>query len=169
MSEQETLLFNFTSQDDAALWRSIDDVVMGGISQSTLVVTAVGTAMFEGYVSLENNGGFASVRTVQRDYELDDCKGILLRVKGDGKIYKFRIRTDKRSDGVTYEHPFQTEKGIWTLHQLPFSDFVPTFRGEVLSNQPPLQPDGIQQFGIMISNKQSGSFCLEIDWIKAYK
>ncbi|NTW50212.1 MAG: CIA30 family protein [Chlorobiales bacterium] len=169
MSEQETLLFNFTSQDDAALWRSIDDIVMGGVSQSTLVVTTAGTAIFEGYVSLENNGGFASVRTVQRDYELDDCKGMLLRVKGDGKIYKFRIRTDKRSDGVTYEHPFQTEKGNWTVHQLPFSDFVPAFRGQILRDQPPLQPNGIQQFGLMISNRQEGHFSLEIDSIKTYK
>lgn len=41
-------------------WAAIDDRVMGGISRGRLRHDAAGHAVFEGNVSLERNGGFAS-------------------------------------------------------------------------------------------------------------
>ena len=53
-------------------WGSLDDVVMGGVSESSFARMQSGReAVFSGRVSAANNGGFASVRA--SDLELYDC------------------------------------------------------------------------------------------------
>jgi hypothetical protein len=58
-----TVLFDFSDSRATNAWQAIDDRVMGGISRSTLRHDPAGHAVFEGTVSLERNGGFASVRS----------------------------------------------------------------------------------------------------------
>jgi len=87
-------------------------------------------------------------------------------VKGDGKTYSLRIRTDQNFDGVAYACSFSTIKDEWTVHEFSPTEFVPTFRGRTLSNVPPLKDLKISHVGFLISAKQSGSFWLIIDWIK---
>lgn len=164
----ELTVFNFDKPGDENAWRTIDDVVMGGISSSTWKVTADGTAMFTGTVSLENNGGFSSVRSRAGSYDLSNYKGIALRVKGDGKQYKLNIKTDAQFDSIMYQGEFATEKGIWQIVKMPFAKFVATYHGAVLSDVPKLDIKSIRTFGFLIANKQKGPFQLEIDWIKAY-
>ena len=149
-------------------WSPVNDTVMGGVSSSAIVQASESVALFSGTVSLENNGGFASVRSRPQLLDLSGYQGIQVRVRGDGKRYQFRIRTDNRYDGPTYRTSFETTRGEWTVHKLLFSDFVPTFRGRILKNHPPLDPTGIQSFGFLIADKQKGPFALEIDWIGAY-
>jgi len=62
--------------------------------------------------------------------------------------------------------PAITMKGQWEEHRLAFSDFVPTFRGRVLTDAPPLNPTRVNSVGFLISDKQAGPFRLEIGWIK---
>ena len=52
------MIVDFRTATDS--WRNIDDVVMGGLSSSEMVIED-GVAVFRGDVSLDNNGGFASV------------------------------------------------------------------------------------------------------------
>jgi monofunctional biosynthetic peptidoglycan transglycosylase len=166
---KESIIFNFSEQNDYEIWRIVNDGVMGGISQSKMITGDSATAIFQGNVSLENNGGFASVRTEPRSYDLSGYEGIVIRVKGDGKKYQFRIRVDNQFDGVSYRTNFETNQGQWMIIHLPFMDFVPTFRGRILEDEGPLSPQKIQQLGFLIADKQAGDFQLEIDWIKAYK
>jgi hypothetical protein len=72
-----------------------------------------------------------------------------------------------RFDSAIYQMVFQTSPGDWTEHRLPFKDFVPTWRGRVLSGEPPLDPAQVTSVGFLISDKQAGPFRLEIAWIKA--
>lgn len=164
MMKTEYVLCDFEKQDDAKQWRSIDDVVMGGISDSRFE-TNESIARFHGHVSLENNGGFASVRSLPRNWNLDGSPGLRLRVKGDGKQYKFCIKTDSNFDGVLYQARFQPAKDEWDTIELRFDDFVPTFRGRLVESAPPLNGADVRTLGFMISDKQSGMFELKIDWI----
>ena len=50
---------------------------------------------------------------------------------------------------------------------MPFKGFVPTFRGRVLTDVPPLNPAGVVSVGLLISDKQEGPFKLELAWIRA--
>ena len=85
MDQQESLIFDFKNESEVGYWRIVNDSVMGGLSKSEIVYSDGNKAIFRGIVSLENNGGFASTRTIPRSYELDGHDGILLRVRGDGK------------------------------------------------------------------------------------
>jgi monofunctional biosynthetic peptidoglycan transglycosylase len=169
MDQQESLIFDFKNADEIEYWRIVNDGVMGGLSKSKIVYSDSSTAIFKGIVSLENNGGFASTRTIPRSYELGGHNGILLRVKGDGKKYQFRLRTNDRFDGVSYRYQFATELNTWMIIDIPFHECVPVFRGRILEDVELIVPEKIQQIGFLIADKQAGIFQLEIDWIKAYK
>ena len=169
MDQQESLIYDFKNDGEIGNWRIVNDGVMGGLSKSEIVYTDGNTAIFRGIVSLENNGGFASTRTIPRSYELDGHDGILIRVKGDGKKYQFRVRTNDRFDGISYRYQFTTKLNTWMIIDIPFHECVPVFRGRILRDVETILPEEIQQLGFLISNKQAGKFQLEIDWIKAYK
>jgi hypothetical protein len=79
-----------------------------------------------------------------------------------------RMRTDDRFDGVSYRYEFTTEFNTWMIIDIPFHKCVPVFRGRILEDVEPILPEEIHQIGFLISNKQTGKFQLEIDWIKAY-
>jgi hypothetical protein len=161
-------LFDFSSATNAAAWQIVNDDVMGGVSRSGLRLTN-GVAVFQGDVSLENNGGFASVRSLPARHDLAGCDAFVIRVRGDGRSYKFTARTTRTFDSPIYQAAFKTRKGEWQEHRLALSQFVPTFRGRVLSGEPPLEADKITSVGFLISDKQAGEFRLEIEWIKAVK
>ncbi|MBN2416586.1 CIA30 family protein [bacterium] len=169
MGQTEKPLFDFARPTDAGEWVVINDGVMGGLSRSSMTVTGEGTALFAGTVSLENYGGFASTSTRPRPLDLEGYDGILVRVRGDGKQYEFRIRTGGRFDGIAYAYAFETRKDAWVTVRVPFAGCVPTFRGRTLTGVDPVSAELIQQVGFLISNKQEGAFRLEIDWISAYK
>lgn len=166
---EEKILFDFSSETRAGRWMIFNDGVMGGLSQSGLQLTNQGTAVFQGTLSLENYGGFASVRSVPYRFEMAGYSGISLRVLGDGRKYMLRLRTDAKTDGPAYQAEFDTIANQWITVNIPFQDAEPTFRGRRLSSLPTLAGKQITQIGLMLADKQEGSFRLEVDWIRAYK
>ena len=158
-------LLDFDDEADAALWRPVDDVVMGGVSSSTFEPAEPGIARFRGNVSLENFGGFASVRTSPRDWDSAGATAFLLRVRGDGKTYKFTVRTSDAFDGIQYQARFAAPAGAWTDVRLPVDAFVPTFRGRRVPFVPSLDAAKVRALGLTISDKQAGPFVLLVDRI----
>jgi monofunctional biosynthetic peptidoglycan transglycosylase len=149
-------------------WRSIDDAVMGGVSSSEMEISN-GVAVFRGEVSLANNGGFASVRSAPRDHDLSPFDGLILRVRGDGKRYLFRLRTSRAFDGVSYQAPLEPAADVWHEVVIPFAAFEPVFRGRRVPNHPPLDPAKVQTFGLLIAGRQTGPFRLELEWIRGFR
>lgn len=162
-------MVDFTSPEEQSRWVVVNDGVMGGLSDSRIRVLADSTAVFEGRLSLENNGGFASVRRLPADYELSDAEGIVLQVKGDGRKYQFRVRTDDRTDGAAYRVIFDTKPEGWITLRLPFAEFQCTFRGRAIPDAPPLAPSGIRQIGFLIADKRPGPFHLQVRDISAWR
>jgi len=159
---------DFNSKETSGEWRIVNDDVMGGVSQSSFEIHSDGIATFSGNLSPENNGGFASVRTLLDDLNLENFKGAIIRVKGDGKIYSLRFRTNPNFDGISYQSKFITEKDEWMEFKIPFAEFTPVWRGRTVPNKPELVSQNIRQVGVLISDKQFGDFELKIDWIKFY-
>ena len=145
-------LIDFASAAAVARWSAIDDAVMGGVSRSQLQHDPAGHAIFSGIVSLEHNGGFASVRI--HSYLIDLC--------GDGKRYKLNLRTDNSFDGVNYQAVFEAPAHLWTQLSLPRTDFQPSYRGRRVPGAPPFDPARLQQIGLMIADRQAGPFALAI-------
>jgi len=160
-------LFDFQAATNSPAWEVVNDDVMGGVSTSQFQVLTNGCAVFSGTVRLENNGGFASVRSAPVRENLTGLTAFVLRVRGDGRSYKFSVRTGAGFDTPLYQCSFTTKPGEWEEHRLTFSDFVPTFRGRMLTDVPPLNPAKVNSVGFLVSDKQAGPFRLEIGWIKA--
>jgi hypothetical protein len=160
-------LFDFTQAAAVAGWSAIDDRVMGGVSQSGLRHDAAGHAVFAGTVSLERNGGFASVRAPAADLQAPGAGRYRLDVRGDGRRYKLTLRTDDAFDAVSYQAEFAPVAGQWTRVELPLSAFAPSFRGRSVPGAPPLDPGRVRQVGLMIADGQAGDFALALRTIAA--
>jgi Complex I intermediate-associated protein 30 (CIA30) len=174
-------LFDFTQStaDIATTWGAVDDVVMGGVSESGMRLQA-GYAVFSGNVSTDNSGGFASTRTRNFDpsLNLSNYSGIELRIKGDGQRYKIFVRTELQWDGVGYAASFDTHADEWMTVRVPFQDLVPIFRAKTVTNAAPIDPSQIRSLQLMLSkfeydrelnpNFTPGRFSLQIESISAW-
>lgn len=172
VSEKEDttrVLFDFVDVSETERWLIVNDNVMGGVSKGEASPTEDSCLLFSGSISLENNGGFASIRSQPTDFGLGDYHGIRIRVMGDGRTYQFRLRTDRNLDGVAFRQEFETIDNAWVEAELPFASFLPTFRGRILTDVEPLDPSDIRQLGFLIADKEAGPFKLIVDGIVAYK
>jgi hypothetical protein len=161
------VLVDFDNDADLAQWHAVNDVVMGGVSRSAFSLGEPGIARFAGRVSLENSGGFASVRTAPRAWDAAGAAAFVLRVRGDGRTYKLTLRTDDGFDGVQYQARFTLPAGEWREIRLPIESFAATFRGRTVPGAPLLDPGRVRALGLMISDRQAGAFELLVDWIAA--
>ena len=152
----------------ASEWIIVNDGVMGGLSSSRFTDSSLGYATFTGTLSLENNGGFASVRALTREGVLAGRAVLALRVRGDGRTYQVRLRTDRQFDGIAYMSEFSTVEGEWREVRLPLTDFRPTFRGRRPQRAQPLSPADVRQIGLLLADKRPGAFRLDVDWIRAF-
>jgi hypothetical protein len=155
-------LIRFDSAAAVANWLPIDDAVMGGASWSRMRLDPQGWAVFEGAVSLEYNGGFASVRSRPASFGCADAAAYVLEVRGDGKHYKLNLRTDDAFDGVNYQARFEAPADVWTRLRIAVADFRPSFRGRSVPGAPALDPGKLRQIGLMIADRQQGPFSLAI-------
>jgi uncharacterized protein YbjT (DUF2867 family) len=177
----EEMLFDFTNPntDIKTLWGVVDDVVMGGVSESQIRLGNQ-KAVFSGNVSTANNGGFASVRTknIIPPLDLSDYQGISLRVKGDGKRYKFIIRCEGKWDGMGYCYSFDTFNNVWQTIDIPFDQLIPVFRAKTVPEMGEFEASQVYSLQLMHSKFEydgdlnprfsPGLFTLEIESIKAY-
>jgi NADH dehydrogenase [ubiquinone] 1 alpha subcomplex assembly factor 1 len=155
-----TEIYRFSAQSNLRDWRIVNDGVMGGISKSNLLITSEGHGQFSGHVSLANNGGFASIQLNQSTTIPEKIKHIVLRVKGDGKQYEFRLKSDLYQS-VSYVHLFKTS-GEWESIRLAIGEFYPQYFGQKL-NRSNFNYKNIEQISFLISNKQEEDFKLLID------
>lgn len=160
---QTFTIFDFNKNEDISDWIVVDDVVMGGRSSGEFYINQEGNAVFEGKVSLENNGGFSSLRHRFDPISTKMYSKVILRIKGDGKNYQFRIK-DNSSTYYSYVINFESS-GDWQTIELQLSDMYPAFRGRKL-NSPNFQSENIEEIAILIGNKKEETFKLEIDHIK---
>ena len=156
------------AEPETARWTIVNDGVMGGRSSSDVELTGDNTAIFSGFLSLENNGGFASVRGRFPPLDLSAYEGVTLLVRGDGRSYQLRFRMDGSFDGVAHGTEFETKAGEWAEVNIPFNRLQPTFRGYRPPGAGPLDPSRIQQITFLIGDKIEAPFRLEIAWVKAY-
>ena len=162
MNDSNKTIFDFNTSSDIYQWKVVDDVVMGGKSNGSFKINKDGNGEFSGLVSLENNGGFSSLRYDFKSKETEGYKFIVLKVKGDGKKYQFRLKDDKLNKH-SYISIFETN-GEWQTIKITLSEMYPAFRGVKL-NIGDFSSSKIDQIAFLIGNKKAQKFKLEIDEI----
>ena len=157
------VIFDFNIDSDIRNWVIVDDVVMGGRSSGSFTVNKEGHGVFEGNVSLENNGGFSSLRYGQGKTLIQGRTKVILKLKGDGSTYQFRVKAKSR-DYYSYISSFSTS-GEWQEIEIPLKDMYASFRGRTL-DMPNFSNDYIEEIRFLIGNKKPQKFALTIDKIE---
>lgn len=150
---------DFTSLSQPIQWQVINDGVMGGRSLSRVSYNDDGL-LFEGTLSLENNGGFASTRA-PINIRIPTNATITIRVKGDGRQYQLRFRPDGNRWGIAYAAQFESSDQWQTVTLTP-GDFNVVYRGRRVIGAPPIEQVEMGTLGWMLADKQPGPFSLTI-------
>lgn len=158
-SQTPTVIFEFNKSCPIELWQVVDDVVMGGKSNGSLSLSKIGNGLFKGNVSIENNGGFSSIRLNTKKLKINGGENIILNVKGDGNEYQLRIKTSK-FDRHSFIFNFKTS-GEWETITVPLNKMIASFRGYAVG-LPNFNDNQIDQLGFLKSSKENTPFRLEI-------
>ena len=161
------MLSEFTGVTTDVEWYIQNDNVMGGQSQGMFEIT-LNELIFSGNTNTDG-GGFSSIRTNSLNFDLSDRSGIRVKVKGDGRRYTWHLQTDARWRGrsVSYWADFNTLEDEIAVIDIPFTSFVPQFRGFELEG-PELDTRQITQLGLYIYDKNDGPFELTLLSVEAY-
>ena len=134
-------------------WGPLDDVVMGGVSKTDLAPGQPFDGKWTGFTSSANNGGFAGIRTkvFQSPLNLSSCKGLKIKIKGDGQRFKFILRDDDDWNGTAWSTSFDSEKDKLIEVKLPFDKFTPTRFARKLPNLIPFKKNNIRAMQLTLS------------------
>lgn len=157
------VIFEFTANSQIKEWVIVDDDVMGGRSSGNFALNADGFGVFEGAISLDNNGGFSSVRYCFSRIQVKEFTKTVLKLKGDGKEYQFRIKTNS-GDYYSYITTFKTS-GEWQEIEMLLNDMYPSFRGRKL-DQPNFSDNYIEEITFLAGNKKNERFQLLLEKIE---
>ena len=160
---QNEIIFDFSKETQISQWQNVDDAVMGGVSRGNISLTPEGHGHFSGNISLENNGGFSSVRYRFSKKHTENYATFKLRVKGDGKRYQLRVKSSA-SDRHAYVFYFHTT-GAWETIEVPFTQMHASFRG-VRQNLPNFEGVQMEEISLLFASKENETFSLLIDFIK---
>ncbi|WP_246144077.1 CIA30 family protein [Neolewinella aurantiaca] len=157
------IIFDFTPDADLTNWRTVDDTVMGGVSEGSFGLSEDGHGLYTGHVSLDNNGGFSSLRYRMPGTRIDGFTKAVIRLKGDGRAYQFRTKTNE-DHRHSYVYNFQTS-GEWEEVEIELRAMKPQWRGRRLDRED-YPAEVLSEVAILIGNKQEEDFRLELDWIR---
>lgn len=158
-------LFDFSTAATRGSWTNVNDGVMGGRSVGRYSFTDAGNLQFFGTLSLENNGGFASVRSRPMRLGLKNDDVLRIRVKGDGRKYFLDVRSPSNRMAFSYRVSIQTQASKWQEFEVPLANFVGTSFGRTLPKARP-NASSVNSIGLTLSDKRPGPFQLEVAWIK---
>lgn len=164
--ESRRILFDFKSPDAAKAWRTVNDGVMGGVSEGNVGITKEKTLEFFGSLSLENNGGFTSVRSRPARLDLSEYDALVFKVRGDGRTYYANVYIPTRRIAFSYRADFATQRDKWQEIRIPRKEFHATSFGRRVPDAAPLDASNTESLGFLLADKKAGPFKLEVAWIK---
>ena len=162
-------LFDFTGAEAVKEWQAINDGVMGGVSDGKVKITDNKTLEFYGTLSLENNGGFASVRTKAKKLGLEKGDTLIARVRGDGREYSMNLHVPRPLTAFSYRATVQTKNDEWIEIRLPLDKFVATSFGRPVKDAGPVDPQEVNGLGFLLGDEKAGPFKMEVEWIKVVR
>ena len=159
-------LASFESDECLEAWTSVNDGVMGGVSKGGFSRSEQGTLIFKGELSLENNGGFSSIRMKPTELNLSGMSALVVKAKGDGRTYWLELRVANQMAASSYRAYLPTTAGESKEIRVPFKDFKLQAFGRELPIKA-LDPAAVASVGFTLADKKAGPFELEIQSVVA--
>jgi len=167
--DKQIELFDFSKPDAAKQWQTVNDGVMGGVSDGRVRITDKGIMEFYGTLSLENNGGFASVRSKSKPLGLKEGDVIVARLRGDGREYYLNATVPTFRIAFSYRASFETKADEWQEVKVPLKELQATSFGRPVKNAGPVDASKVNSIGFLLADKKAGPFKLEVEWIKVIR
>ncbi len=162
----DPLVIDFGKKNTGADWLVINDGVMGGLSrgQAYLDDEAI---RFEGEISLENNGGFSSLRSRFQNMDLSAYEKVEIRYQLEGQAFAFVMETDQRWYMPNYKKQLPPTEGDWATVEIDLLKMKAYRIGRPLDRY--LQAGDLEdiiRLGFISDGKQAGDFLMQIDYVK---
>ena len=143
-------------------WTPLNDGVMGGLSEGQITLTD-SSMRWMGQTRLENNGGFASVRSPWGHTNLQGMSGVVIRCKGQGGAFKLTLETSQRW-WMPYAYASFTPSGDWQDIVLTAEDFSwsQAQMGDLKKVSPSRELSDVLRVGLMKYDGTAQPFDLEI-------
>lgn len=159
--------YNFGNQcancDD---WYVVVDGVMGGKSQGVIAYTDT-SIVFSGNVSLENNGGFTSIRTKEHNFDLSKYSTVVIKYKSIGQDFSFYLNRYKKHYEPKFRIDLPITNNLWKEEVIALKDFKIVKLGkEINGNITREDFESIIKIGFISNTKTATEFSLELDYVK---
>lgn len=160
------LTFDFgTSCDNCDDWFVVLDGVMGGLSKGNVEQTDE-SIIFRGSISLENNGGFASLRTPYQDYDLSSYKTVTVRYRSTGQDFGLTLNKHRRFWRPQYKTNLPITNGEWETITCNLADFGTYRLGNKIEGNPGAEDlSKVIRLGLISNTKAPTDFEIEVDKI----
>jgi len=161
----QQILIDFGSSTGGQYWSVTNDGVMGGLSKGRAYLTD-SSVVFQGEVSLENNGGFSSLRSPYERFQLSNFKEVELKFRSSGLPFSITFSKSRRFWIPNYKHFLITEDEEWSILKFSLSDLKEYRLGDPTYDR--ISRSDIENIiGISFFNegKKEGKFSLEVDYI----
>lgn len=146
-------------------WAVINDVVMGGRSLGK--VNFENNSMhFKGSISLENNGGFSSLKSPFSTFNLSAQKRVEIRYRSSEIPMAITMEVSRAWYETYYRHALPSTEGEWKTLKLSLNDFqgqsVGRKTGTMLGKN---ELERIIRLGFINEGKGPGEFDFEVDYL----
>lgn len=150
-------------------WRALNDGVMGGRSIGR-VEYGRSSMKWAGKISLENNGGFSSVRSPWGRHDLSAYDGVTIRCRtttGQPDTFTLTMETSERWWMPYWKVNFEAVPE-WTEVEVPFKGLKRSsaYTGELPEFWSWGSLEAILRMGFMKYDGTAGEFGLEVDWVR---
>lgn len=151
-------------------WVLLSDNIMGGLTKSKIEYTN-NSVLLSGNISLDNYGGFSSIKTKYESVDLSEYNGIKIKFKSTNQKFAFTLEDNQNWTQPNFKREFSPKKDdTWEELIIYFKDFQEIKIGELTGNMMKSKSlKNIVRMGIMTYEKKEGPFSLEVDYIEFIK
>lgn len=158
-------IIDFGDTKDGDRWEIINDDVMGGLSEGQTFMLG-DCVVFNGTVSLLNNGGFSSYKGPFKKIDLSKNTKIIVKYRSKGYAMAMTLEMDKRWFLPYYKRNLPVTDWKWVKEEILFSEFVKYSVGRKKEGTPTKEElEKILRLGFVTNEKKAGDFKIEIDYI----
>lgn len=157
----ERLQFEFNQDQN---WQVILDNVMGGRSQGE-VSYQQGIMRFSGKLSLENNGGFASIRSPYGSHDFANFSQAIIRYRGTGGEFAIVLEDAEPFYEPKYRYTLKLNED-WQEVRIPLADFRAYRLGRPLGYAFRPKNKSILRIGLIKADKNTRPFTIEVDYLR---
>lgn len=165
MMSSSIFKIDFGTKADTQNWLVVNDGVMGGLSKGNIEWKEE-SLLFKGTVSLENNGGFTSIRSPYSDMDLSKYETVTVHYRSEGQSMGLTLNVDQRFYIPNFKTILEITDGEWKTVTVPLLDFKQYQVGR-LTGQMATKEDlaEVIRLGIITNDKKANAFMIEMDCI----